>query len=183
MKKLLASLSVAFLVLSSPFVLGVPVPALAEQPKIESKEPVKPTISGEVTASAECVAPNVVLDDTCKLPPPPPQPYQLRSSYNHYPFGECTWGVANLRDIAWYGNAAQWYANSAPFRPRGLQPRQGAIMVTWESALGHVALVNRVFANGSYEIYEMNNSLLGGWGRYNFRTLFAWEVPLIGFIY
>lgn len=117
-------------------------------------------------------------------PPPPSAPYLWHSAYNNFPWGQCTWGVAAKRNVPWRGDAWSWYQNAAAmgYGVGGL-PRVGAIMVSWESPIGHVALVNAVYANGSFQIYEMNNSALGGFGIYNFRTLFRGDIPLIGFIY
>lgn len=103
-----------------------------------------------------------------------------RSTYNRFPYGYCTWYVASRRNIPWNGNAWQWYGNAiAHGSAVGRAPAPGAVMVTWESGIGHVALVESV--NGSsFTVSEMNYA---GWGRTSTRTITTSSVPLIGFIY
>src|SRR5262245_7565993 len=99
-----------------------------------------------------------------------------------FPYGQCTWFVATRVPIPWIGNAWQWYgAAQAAGWPVGAMPRAGAIMVTWESRLyGHVAYVDSINADGSWNVLEMNYL---GWGVVDQRTIRPGQVPLIGFIY
>lgn len=62
----------------------------------------------------------------------------------------------------------------------GSTPEPGAVMVTWESWVGHVAYVESVNADGSFVVSEMNYR---GWGVLSTRTLRTKSVPLIGFVY
>lgn len=105
-----------------------------------------------------------------------------QSSYNHFPWGQCTWWVASRRDIPWNGNAWSWFGNAqSAGRATGRQPRVGAIMVTWENRFyGHVALVEAVHGDGSWTVSEMNYR---GFGVVDRRRISAGQVPLIGFIY
>jgi surface antigen len=65
--------------------------------------------------------------------------------------------VATKRNVTWRGDAGFWYQNaSAAGYPVGPTPKVGAIMVTWESYLGHVAYVESVNADGSWTVSEMN---------------------------
>jgi LysM repeat protein len=74
-----------------------------------------------------------------------------------FPAGWCTWYVATKRNVTWRGDAGFWYQNaSAAGYPVGPTPKVGAIMVTWESYLGHVAYVESVNADGSWVVTEMN---------------------------
>jgi LysM repeat protein len=74
-----------------------------------------------------------------------------------FPEGWCTWYVATKRNVTWRGDAGYWYANaSAQGVPVGPTPKPGAIMVTWESWLGHVAYVESVNPDGSWVVSEMN---------------------------
>jgi surface antigen len=99
---------------------------------------------------------------------------------NHFPWGYCTWWVAQKRSVPWNGNAWQWYGNAQSYgRPTGRTPVPGAIMVTWESGVGHVAYVESV-SGGSFTVSEMNYR---GYGIVSSRTLTTSSVPLIGFIY
>jgi LysM repeat protein len=74
-----------------------------------------------------------------------------------FPVGWCTWYVATKRNVTWRGDAGFWYQNAAAAGyPVGSKPKVGAIMVTWESYLGHVAYVEAVNADGSWTVSEMN---------------------------
>jgi surface antigen len=100
---------------------------------------------------------------------------------SRFPWGWCTWYVATRRDVTWIGNAYQWFGNAqAQGYPVGSTPLAGAVMVTWESGLGHVAYVESVNADGSWLVSEMN---FRGFGVTSQRTIKRGQVPLIGFIY
>jgi LysM repeat protein len=104
-----------------------------------------------------------------------------------YPFGQCTW-YANQRHAApWGGNAWEWYGSArAMGRPVGPTPRAGAIQVSWENAYwGHVAYVEQVYPDGSWQVSEMNyyDGHGGGWGVVSYRHVLPRTIPIIGFIY
>lgn len=100
---------------------------------------------------------------------------------DHFPYGQCTWYVASRRPIPWNGNAGDWFAAAQSLGwPTGQMPQPGAIMVTWESWYGHVAYVEKVNADGSWVVSEMNYA---GWGVVDQRTIKPGQLPLIGFIY
>lgn len=100
---------------------------------------------------------------------------------NHFTFGYCTWYVANKRPIPWFGDAGQWGPNAAAMGfPEGRSPRVGAIMVTWEGPIGHVAYVERVNADGSWVVSEMNYN---AWDVVDWRTIRPGTIPLETFIY
>jgi LysM repeat protein len=101
---------------------------------------------------------------------------------NHFPYGQCTWYVASWVQIPWMGDAWMWFGNAKSYGwPVGSVPRRGAIMVTWESRYyGHVAYVDQVYADGSWQIQEMN---FLGWAVIDQRVIKPGGVPLIGFIY
>ena len=105
-----------------------------------------------------------------------------QSDYDHFPWGWCTWYVAQRRNIPWSGDAWSWLGSAEALGwPVGMTPRVGAVMVTWESYwYGHVAYVERVNADGSWVVSEMNYD---GFGLVDFRTIRPGQVPLIGFIY
>lgn len=74
-----------------------------------------------------------------------------------FPAGWCTYYVATKRNVTWRGDAGFWYQNAAAAGYSvGSKPKVGAIMVTWESYLGHVAYVEAVNADGSWTVSEMN---------------------------
>ena len=136
--------------------------------------------------------------------PPAPPPAPIRTSYvsarptgsaysvsaggpsagsygNRFAYGYCTWYVASRIPVPWLGNAWEWFGQAQAYGwATGQTPRAGAIMVTWESGYGHVAIVERVNADGSWTVSEMN---FVGWGIVDQRTIFPGHVPLIGFIY
>lgn len=100
---------------------------------------------------------------------------------HRFPYGYCTWYVAQKRGgVPWGGNAKDWLANArAAGYATGSQPTPGAIMVTRESWWGHVAYVESV-SGDSVTISEMN---LVGWGRVNTRTLNKNDWVIRGYIY
>ena len=98
-----------------------------------------------------------------------------------FSYGYCTWYVASRRPVPWTGDAWAWYGGSRALGfATGKTPEPGAIMVTWESPVGHVAYVETVNADGSFVVSEMNYR---GWDIVSTRTLRPNQVPLIGFIY
>lgn len=101
-------------------------------------------------------------------------------SGHRFPYGYCTWYVAQRRYVPWGGNASAWLSNAkASGKATGSTPRPGAIVVTRESRWGHVALVEKV--NGSsFTISEMNYA---GFGKKSTRTLSANSGVVRGFIY
>ena len=103
------------------------------------------------------------------------------SSNNGYPYGYCTYYVASRRSVpSQLGNAGQWIGNArrAGFATGG-SPVPGAIMVTNESWVGHVAYVESV--NGdTITISEMNYK---GWGVRSTRTIDVNNSAIKGFIY
>ena len=100
-----------------------------------------------------------------------------------FPPGWCTYYVATKRNVTWRGDAGFWYQNaSAAGYPVGSKPKVGAIMVTWESYLGHVAYVEAVNADGSWKVSEMN---FVSFGVISERTIKPGQLgsALVGFIY
>jgi len=112
--------------------------------------------------------------------PQPSRSYSGRSSYNRYPYGWCTWYAASRRNVPWSGNAGAWLNNArAMGYPTGNAPRAGAIMVSGESSVGHVAYVEAVYGN-SFKISEMNYK---GWGVVSTRIVSANASFVWGFVY
>lgn len=97
-----------------------------------------------------------------------------------FPWGQCTWYVAQKRYIPWSGNAKTWLKNAIAYGfATGTEPKQGAIMVSKENRYyGHVAYVEMV--EGDYiTISEMN---LGA-GIKKVRTLRKDDWRIVGYIY
>lgn len=124
----------------------------------------------------------IIPGGTISLPPAPPRPKltpkspgsklqpgeqyippQDTDTNGHlFPWGFCTWYVANILhdrgyDIPWGGNAKNWLANAKAFGAVvSKQPAPGVIVVTNDSRrYGHVAIVNQV-TDDSIVVSEMN---------------------------
>lgn len=97
---------------------------------------------------------------------------------NRYPFGQCTWGAAQLRHNNAFdglGNAADWNNNAPRHGLRvGYSPRVGAVVVFERgvqgasSAAGHVGVVTQLLGGGRFVMKAMND--VAGFGHYSFRT-------------
>lgn len=136
----------------------------------------------ELAAGMKIVIPDGQIEDVAPAPAPSRTQYAIPASSgsNRFPWGYCTWYVASRRSIPWNGHAYQWYGNAIAYgRAVGSTPVPGAVMVTWESSIGHVAYVESV-SGGTFTVSEMNYV---GYGRTSSRTLTTSSVPLIGFIY
>lgn len=103
-------------------------------------------------------------------------------SYDHFPYGYCTWYVASKREIPWNGNAIEWFVSAQAYGYTvSSQPRIHAIMVTYENPpfgpfFGHVAYVESL---NPLIVSEMNYR---GWGVVDFRLVTS-SVPIRGFIW
>ena len=94
----------------------------------------------------------------------PPFAYGPRDDW--FPWGQCTWYVASLRDVSWNGDAWQWASTAAAAgMSEGMQPRTGAIVVFNRGGLysqfGHVAYVAAVNGPTSFTVNEGNYYSLG----------------------
>lgn len=101
-------------------------------------------------------------------------------SGHRFPYGYCTWYVAQRKYVPWGGDAGAWLANArASGKATGNTPKAGAIIVTGESRWGHVGIVEKVNGN-SVTISEMNYA---GFGKKSVRTINANSRIIKGFIY
>ena len=99
---------------------------------------------------------------------------------HRFPWGQCTWYVAQKRYVPWRGDAKQWIANSRAMGYKiGVEPVPGSIIVTKESWWGHVAYVEKVTAD-TITFSEMNHK---GVGVLSYRTLKKTDSKIIGYIY
>lgn len=97
-----------------------------------------------------------------------------------FPYGYCTWYVAQKRYVPWGGNAGTWLYNAkARGYKTGKSPAVGAIMVSSESWWGHVAIVESV-GKGTITISEMNYK---GWAKTSKRTISTSNRVIKGYIY
>ena len=102
-----------------------------------------------------------------------------------FPYGQCTWYVAQKVVVPWSGHAKSWLVNARAYgRQTGSVPRVGSIMVMNEGGwmgrmYGHVAYVEAV--NGVWvTISEMNYT---GYARKSVRTLRNNDWRIRGYIY
>ncbi len=99
---------------------------------------------------------------------------------HRFPYGYCTWYVAQKRYVPWGGNAGTWlYHAKVRGYKTGKTPRKGAIMVSSESWLGHVAIVEKV-GKGTITVSEMNYK---GWAKVSRRTISTKSRFIKGYIY
>lgn len=97
-----------------------------------------------------------------------------------FPYGYCTWYVAQHKHVPWGGNAGTWlYHAKAYGASTGKTPKKGAIIVTNESWYGHVGIVTAV-SGGSVTIKEMNYA---GFAKVSTRTISANSRVIKGYIY
>lgn len=96
-----------------------------------------------------------------------------------FPWGQCTWYIAQLRKIPWGGNAKSWLNNAQQHGfQTGKEPQVGAIVATNETWYGHVAYVEAV--NGDFiTVSEMSL----GRGIKNIRTIPVKSKTIKGYIY
>jgi surface antigen len=107
-----------------------------------------------------------------------PRPYADES--HKFPWGQCTWYVAQRRYIPWSGHAKTWIYKAPQYGfATGNEPKVGAIVQTRENSYyGHVAYVENV--GGDYiTISEMHL----GKGIKKIRTLNKDDWRIIGYIY
>ncbi|MDZ7611256.1 MAG: LysM peptidoglycan-binding domain-containing protein [Candidatus Moranbacteria bacterium] len=99
---------------------------------------------------------------------------------HRFPYGQCTYYVAQHKYVPWGGNAGTWLYNARAYGVKtGKTPKVGSIIVTSESWYGHVGIVEAVSGN-SVTISEMNYK---GIGVTNRRTLNANNPLIKGYIY
>jgi len=102
-----------------------------------------------------------------------------------YPYGQCTWWVAQKRPVPSWGNARDWLSRAtlsgySVCRGNFCQPQIGAVIsLRTISAFGHVGYVERV-EDGKVIFSEMNYI---GWGKVNYRSLKIGDPRILGYIY
>lgn len=101
-----------------------------------------------------------------------PRTKPVYSSCHQFPYGYCTWYVAQKRCIPWGGNAKDWPSNAQAYGysvcwGSNCDCPAGSILVTRESWYGHVSYVTGQTST-TITISEMNRY---GWAKVNTRTL------------
>ena len=98
----------------------------------------------------------------------------------NFPYGQCTWYVAQKRIVPWSGHAKSWLANARAYGYQtGAVPKIGAIIATNESWYGHVGYVEAI--EGNWVTFSEMNHL--GWGIKSVRTLHVDSYKIRGYIY
>lgn len=100
---------------------------------------------------------------------------------NTFPYGYCTWYVAQKKYIPWRGNAGSWLYNAKSLGYKtGKTPQTGSIVVTTDNTYyGHVAIVEKV-SGDTITVSEMNYTK---WGKSNTRTISIKDRKIRGYIY
>jgi hypothetical protein len=147
--------------------------ALLAAPYTTRLQPVALDTAQQAATAPEPPAPAIVTATLAAAPAP-------GGARGNFPWGYCTWYVSTRRNIPWTGNAGAWYAAAKGLGfSVGATPQPGAIMVSRESWIGHVAMVESVDGD-SFTVSEMN---FRGFGVVDQRRVRLGHVPLIGFIY
>lgn len=101
--------------------------------------------------------------------------------------GYCTaWAAQRTKElgndyVTWRGNGGAWAGNAAAQgREVNKTPAVGAIVVTNEGSVGHVAVIEEVHEDGSFTISEQNYT---GWNQVSQRTLTADSSVITGIIH
>ena len=97
-----------------------------------------------------------------------------------FPYGYCTWYVAQKKYVPWGGHAGTWLYNAKAHGAKtGKKPKAGAIIVTAESWYGHVGIVTKVKGD-KVTIKEMNYK---GFAKTSTRTISSKSRVIKGYIY
>jgi surface antigen len=102
-----------------------------------------------------------------------------------FPYGQCTWWVAQKRSIPSWGNAVDWLPNAraagySTCYGRYCVPQVGAVVsLQGHRIYGHVAYVERVI--GDKVVFSEMNYI--GLGKMNYRTLRIGDPLIRGYIY
>ena len=113
--------------------------------------------------------------------------YLKLASYNYYTKGQCTWWAYQRRaqlgkpvSNRW-GNAKNWYYNAQRSGYRtGHTPKRYAVIQSTAGYYGHVAVVERVYSNGSIKVSEYNYNRPNAYGT---RYLSKWSARNYNYIY
>jgi surface antigen len=94
------------------------------------------------------------------------RPFAFGPRMDDYPWGQCTWYVASLRNVYWGGDAWEWASSARAYgQPEGMRPRVGSLVVFGPghgySQFGHVAYVVSVQGPTNFTVDEANMLGLG----------------------
>ena len=106
---------------------------------------------------------------------------------HYYPYGQCTWWVAQKRAIPPWGNAKDWLNNAIASGFPVCQgsyctPQIGAVIsLKGNPYYGHVGYVENVNVKENKVIFSEMNYI--GWGKMNYRDLTIGNSRILGYIY
>jgi surface antigen len=145
------------------------------------KEAPKPVVSPSVGLERRQYASSTSAGQVTDVSPATRTPDGRAGSGHSFPYGYCTWYVAQKRYVPWSGNAGTWIFNARSMGYRtGKAPSRGAIVVTTENRYyGHVALVESV-SGDSITVSEMNYAR---WGKVDRRVIPLSSRAIKGYIY
>lgn len=109
----------------------------------------------------------------------------FKTGFSFYPYGQCTWWVAQKKAVGKWGNAKNWLKNAlldnfSVCMGSDCQPKEGAVIsLKGHPVYGHVAYVEEVKEN-KVLISEMNYL---GVGNINYRTFRIGDKRILGYIY
>lgn len=121
---------------------------------VAKKEDPKPKLTAKAEAKPKLTAKKPAEKSLVKPAAKPAKSYAVRYTGNGkgFAWGNCTYYVANNKNVTWRGNANQWLRNAAAAGvPTGKTPASGAIISLsgrgYNSYYGHVGIVAGVEGN------------------------------------
>ena len=173
---------------------GETVGAISQNYKAEAEEVIS---FNDLSGDADIFSGEVLIVPGGKLPllsivRQPEAPSSSGLSTNNFngqshafPYGQCTWWVAQKRAIGTWGNANQWMINALEegftiCQGSSCIPQKGAVVVLLGNrTYGHVGYVEDI--KGDKVVFSEMNYI--GWGKMNYRTLRIGSPAIIGYIY
>jgi len=169
---------------------GDTVGSIAERYKTSSEKIIE---FNDLSGDGDIVVKEVLIIPDGKLPSIPFAREEVTSlSTNNfsnkshaYPWGQCTWWVAQRRIIPGWGNAKDWLGNAAvsgfpTCRGSYCTPQVGAVIsLSGNIYYGHVGYVEEV--RGDKVVFSEMNYI--GLGKMNYRTLRVGSPSIKGYIY
>lgn len=145
----------------------------------------------EIASPEEIMVGQAIIVPGAQLPEPPRVKKDTFATLpinfvsHNYPYGYCTWWVAQKRSVPAWGNAKDWLKNAQASGysvcfGSDCEPKIGAIVsLRTRHTLGHVAYVEEI-KNEKIVFSEMNYA---GFGLVTKRTLKIGDPRIIGYIY
>jgi len=176
---------------------GETVSSIAKKYKADTNEIISFNslpLDGKIGIGQEIIVPGGIIQ-------PKPKPKRTYAIYynsknnkstgksHRFPYGQCTWYVAQKRVVPWGGNAKDWIKNAKLYGysvcfGSYCKPKPGAIVVLRDGGwlarrYGHVAYIEKVEKN-RFLVSEMNRI---GWGKVSVRWINYGSGNIRGMIY